>query len=226
MNNFNGLQYNGLVMEWSHFERGRPPVPSRSKTGLETPLEGRFAKENRRLVFAPPVWYDLLIVACILTGLGLIALSFFAPAFAPLQFYGYFVGTMIAGAGIWGALSNERMSCNITAKTYARLEGQGLRKRLVQGTLTELDAIVLVSEESLFAIPGSRGVIYRLVLHWKGSSYPLLVVEREVRAIASNVPINHSAGAILQRGQSYAQALGVRFFDNSYFSSPCPVPFV
>ncbi len=211
-------------MERGSLERSPARGPFRGKAGLETPLSGRFARENRRLVFAPPVWYDALIVACLVTGLAVVAVGFLAPSYGLGQIYGFFVGTMISFAGAWGALSNERMACNLAARTYSRLEGQGVRKRLVQGSLDDLDALVLVAEELPVPIRGGRTVMYRLVLHWRNRIHPLLVVEREARALPSGAPINGCAEAMMRKGQGYAQALGIRFFDNSYYHSPCPVP--
>ena len=136
-----------------------------------------------------------------------------------------FIGLLVLLAGIWAALSNERIVCNIALKTYVRMEGQGLRKRLIQGSFAELDAIVLLTEEIPVPMVGGRTVIYRLVLHWKGAIQPLLVVERESHTVAPNEPLNAAATGISTRGQKYARVLGVTFYDNSYFLSPSPLPF-
>ncbi|MBI5707848.1 MAG: hypothetical protein HZC36_12760 [Armatimonadetes bacterium] len=206
-------------------EGSRAALAPRFKAGLETPLEGRFGKEGKRLVFAPPLWYDVLVFALFFGGILLVALSFLSVLYAPNPMYGMFLGGMLGFAGLWGALSNERMTCNLTTRTYTRLEGQGLRKRLVQGRLEELDALVLVTEDYSLPLSMGRTVRYRLVLHWKGNQHPLLIVEREAHTLPAGAPINASAGPLLQKGQRYAQALGVRYFDNSHFASPCPLPF-
>lgn len=211
-------------MESGRIERPQSPIPARPKAGLETPLEGRFAKENRRLAFAPPVWYDALVAMCLAGGLLIVFLSFAGLLFGNAPAYGEALGALIAFAGVWAALSNERINFNLTYRTYARLEGQGLRKRMIRGSLDEIDALVLVTEELTMPIRGSRSVMYRLVLHWKGQRHPLLIVEREAHSLPPGAPLNALAGELFHKGQRYAQALGVRFFDNSQFHSPCPVP--
>ena len=200
----------------------------RRKGGLETPLHGRFGKENRRLSFAPPLWYDILVVACLVGGPTFAAWGFVRGSLPFLgdPGIGLFVGIAVGFAGLWGAFSSERMVCNLTYRTYVRFEGQSLIKRIVRGSLDELQALVLVAEEFPLPTLGGRTVIYRLVLHWKGSKEPLLIAEREMHAIPYGARLNYLAGPILQRGMAYAQALGVPFYDNSYFHSPCPLPVV
>lgn len=210
----------------SRFETpfGQSPNPRR-KAGLESPLSGRFYGENKRLVFAPPLWYDLLVVACIVGGF---VFAVFALINGGLQIgnaplLGLFLGVMVAGAGIWAALSNERMACDLRKRTYARLEGQGLGKKLTRGSLNDLDAVVLLAEEWAVPFGGSRPVIYRVVVHWRGAVQPLLVVDVERHMVPHNEPLNSRAGLMLNKGSRYAHALGVTFYDNSYYSSPCPV---
>jgi hypothetical protein len=207
----------GPFREQGHFE---VPIISRRKSGLETPLHGRFYREGVRLVFAPPLWYDILVAICIAGGAPS-ALAFFVSGGADLD---ALLGLAVMGAGIWAALSNERMSCDTRGRTYARLEGQRLWKRITRGSLSELDALVLTTEQ--FGVPLVRGgqVIYRLVLHWKGRKEPLLVVEREAHNLPIGSPINGRAGPMLQRGMAYAKALGIPFYDNSHFVSGSPVP--
>ena len=146
---------------------GRSLGPPRRKAGLETPLVGRFGRENRRLIFAPPAWYEALVVICLAGWPVLIFLML--PSWGTLAWP---IGLAVGGAGLWGALSNERLVCDLTARTYARLEGQGLRKRVTRGSLDDLDAIVLMSEVLPFSAGATRPVIYRLVLHWKAARQP------------------------------------------------------
>ena len=188
---------------------------SRKKTGLETPLVGRFGKESQRLTFAPPQWYDTLVVCCFVVGLLMFTLG---PFFA-------FFGSLFVASGVWAVLSNERITCNLAQRSYVRLEGQSLLKHRIQGSLDELDALVLVTEEIPMAIIGQRTVIHRLVLHWKSARHPLLVLERETHTLAVAAPLNCAAGQMAQRGQQYARALGLTFYDNSYYPSPAPLPF-
>lgn len=167
------------------------------------------------MVFAPPYWYDGLVIACFVGG----TVIFFIGGFMS------FIGFLVFCAAIWAVLSNERIACNMALGTYARMEGQGLVKRFVKGSLRDLDALVLITEDVPVPVMGPRTVIYRLVLHWKGSALPPLVVEREMRSISGGGPLNAAAGLILSRGQRYARALGIPFYDNSYYASPSPLPF-
>lgn len=191
-------------------------VLPRRKGGLETPLVGRFSRENTRLVFAPPLWYDGLVLLCILAGL----------VFSVTNFVGgdgvwAFISLLVFLAGIWGALSNERMVCDLRSRTYARLEGQNFfQKRITKGSMDELDAIVLMAENA----PLQGQVIYRLVIYWKGMRQPLLVVERDPQRATPGMPINYRAGRLLQRGSVYAQHMRLPFYDNSHLQGRSPVP--
>ncbi len=206
-------------MEFGQNENQSGGFYRRRKGGLETPLVGRSAKEGRRLLFAPPQWYDALVACSVFGGGALLLYGFMVGE----GFY-TFLGTSVGLSGIWAALSNERMTCNLTDRTYRRIEGKGLRKRVLQGRVDDLDAVVLITEVSPFLLPAAQAVTYRLVLHWKGAKQPLLVVGRESHTLAGNAPMNSSAGRMAQLGAAYAQSLGVRFFDNSYFQSGSPVP--
>ncbi len=197
----------------------------RFRTGLETPLAGRFFRETR-LMFAPSPAYDVLVVACVVVGLGFV---FWALRGGGIPVFGggfrlILLGVAVVLAGLWAAASNERMYCDLAKGSYVRLEGQGLFKRWVSGSLAELDALVLLAEEQPLHSLGGRSVVYRLVLHWKDARQPLLVVERRASSLARGTAINSGAAPILAAGARYAKALGVAYYDNSYFHSPCPVP--
>lgn len=201
----------------------------RTKGGLETPLIGRFYGENKRLIFAPPLWYDALVILCVFGGLffllvsfGIVRMGIFSDYEEALTFGS--IGFMLAG--VWAALSNERMVCDLRTRTYARLEGQGWRKRLTRGSLSELHAMVLMTEDRPLPMVGGRPVAYRLVLYWKNAKEPLLVVGRDDRIVPPGVPINAAAGPIAHFGQRCAHALGVTFYDNSFTSSAGPLPVV
>lgn len=196
------------------FENQGPYIIPRRKSGLETPIVGRFYRESTRLIFAPPVWYDALVLACIVGGVGVMAWCFMGG-----ESWWFFIAILVAIAGFWGALSNERMSCDLRKRTYARLEGQRLFKRVTRGSLDELDAVVLTAEEA----PLQLSVIYRLVIHWKHQRHPLLIVDRERVAAVPGMPLNYGAQNILQRGARYAQALGLPFYDNSHIRGRAPI---
>lgn len=191
-------------------------------------MRGRFGREGRRLTFAPPAWYDVLVVLCLAVGVLLASVGaavggvwiFYTPMHCLL------FGGAIALAGVWASLSNERILFDLTQRGYVRLEGQGLSKRLRRGRLEDLDALQLLAEEFPVLVPTRRVVVYRLVLHWKGKREPLLVVEREDHSIAPGAPFHAHASGMAQRGAAYAKALGVPFYDNSYYHSPAPLPVV
>lgn len=219
-------------MENRGYEGVAGPVRWRSKGGLETPLSGRFYGEMKRLTFAPPVWYDVLVVMCLGFGLysGLCILGFATFALFDAQTFGMALIVLAIGvtlAGLWAALSNERMSCDLRNRTYARLEGQGLTKRVTRGSLQELYGLVLMSQDTMLpGLSGGRTVVYRVVLYWKGSKEPLLVVDRESVTLPMHAPINAGSAAIGQRGHKYSQALGIPYYDYSNVNSPGPLPVV
>lgn len=206
-----------------HGGEGRGRFFGRSKLGLETPLSGRLWRETR-LTFAPPAWYDTLTIGCIVFG-SLMFLSEFVrlPFFPQLlpDGVGLAIYPMVAVAGLWGQLSNERMTCDLRTRKYTRREGQGLFKRVSGGSLDELDALVLLAEHSTFPNPL---VVYRLVLHWKGSRLPLLIVEQEAYGLSFGAQLNSRAAPLIAKGQTYARLLQITFYDNSYFHSPEPLP--
>lgn len=203
-------------------EGGRPWV-SRLKSGLETPLGIHFVREGSKIWFAPPRWYDRLLAACFVGGAFLVLSALFGWGgtvfFDPV--WRLWTGLAVMLAGGWAALSNERMLCNVTDRTYTRWEGKGPVKSVSKGSFNEFDALVLLAE-STFG-PTGPVVTYRLVLHWKGSKLPFLIVRQATFGLGQGTALNYSAGGLLREGQRVAQAIGVPFFDNSYFHSPEPL---
>lgn len=208
-------------------ERPTPERPqlirSRNKGGLETPLAGRIWRETR-LIFAPPAWYDTLTYGCLAFG----AISFLG-SFVGLQIWILtpsilvWAGPLVFFAGLWGQMSSERMTCDTRAKSFARREGQGLFKRIIKGSLAELDAIVLLAEQDPTPTLGGQMVVYRLVLHWKHNKEPLLVIGTERHVLTTGMTLNTRAGRMAQLGNRWAGMLGLPFYDNSYFHSPEPL---
>lgn len=199
---------------------------SRWKVGLETPLQGRLWRETR-LIFAPPLWYDILTWGCIVVG-GLIFLSFCVPVIdmimTPVGFLKQlWLGPALVLAGLWGQLSNERMTVDLKNKSYARREGQGLFKRVIKGRVSDIDAVVATTE--IYPIPSGVGqtVIYRVVLHWKGHQHPPLAVAIQTVNLSLGAPLNSAAGKILAEGASHARMMGVPFYDNTYFVGGGPI---
>ncbi len=204
----------------SHAEGAANLRPQR-KIGLETPLVGRFWGEDKRLVFAPPIWYQTLVLAC-LAGGGFIALAgWLVWTWVPMFSIGLWLGPAVFLAGVWAALSMEYAVFDLKSKTYFRREGRGFMKRSRRGSTMDVDAVVVYCENYPYVVMG-RVVIYRTVLHWKNAVVPLLVTEREQASLPAGAPMNYASGPIAKRAQRYAQALGVKFYDNSYFHTPAP----
>jgi hypothetical protein len=191
---------------------------------IETPLEGRFYGEGRRLVFAAPLPYQAFVKGTGAVGVGMfLAPIVFSVLPVPLPLYNAWwtsIGLMVFVAAIGAALSLQTIVFDLREKTYRRRQGPGLIPRFTRGRLDDLDAIVVLAEPTKISIQAV--ITYHVVLHWKGAKEPIMIVQRDTRAWCN--PINANAGPILQVAQQYAQALGVKFFDNTYFPSPVPVP--
>lgn len=189
---------------------------------IETPLVGRFYGEGRRLTFGAPAIYHALVRGTGITG----ALMFIAPHTPlPLPLFDEWwtaIGAMLMVAAIGAAFSLQSIVFDLRERIYRRRQGPGFFPRFSKGRLDDLDAVVVTAELNQIAIPPS--VTFHVVLYWKGNREPLMVLERDTRYFSPGQPLNANAGAILQSAQRYAQALGVKFFDNSYYASACPVP--
>jgi hypothetical protein len=132
------------------------------------------------------------------------------------------IGCLLVAAAILAALSLQLIVFDLKENIYRRRQGPGLLPRQTQGRISDLDAIVVIAETAM-SVPGS--VTYHVVLHWKPNlPEPVLVLHQDTRQIAPGQPLNANAGPILELGARYAKSLGVKFFDNTYYSSPCPVP--
>lgn len=189
---------------------------------LETPLVGRFQGEGRRITFSAPAPYHALVRGTALLGVAMV-LATALPVELPIYTtWWWMVGTLLILAAVAAAFSLQMISFDLRERTYRRRQGPGLIPRFSRGKLDELDAIVILADPRP-GIPPT--VTLHMVLHWKGSREPIMVLQREVHGLPAGQAMNANAGPILQAGMRYAQALGVKFFDNSYFASPCPVPF-
>jgi hypothetical protein len=189
---------------------------------LETPLVGRFYGEGRRLTFAAPAPYQYFVRVTAAVGIGMVI----APGI-PIEkpFYDAWwtgIGSMVIVAAVAAAFSLQAISFDLRERTYRRRQGPGFLPRFTKGRLDALDAVVVVSEDNPGHIPHS--VTYHVVLHWREAREPLMVLQRDTRLHPGSQPLNAHAGPILQQAARYAQALGIKFFDNSYYPSPCPVP--
>jgi len=200
----------------------------RRKGGLETPLQGRFTREGTRLAFAPSPAYDALVLICLIGGplYGLVTTMGWAILLPNAAFGPGWVGIAVGLAGLWAAMSNERMTVNLTDRSYRRLEGQGIVKRFVSGSLSELDAVVLMTEVLPMGSLGGTRVMYRLVIFWRGNRQPLLIVDSESSTIAAGAPVQSGAGRLHQIGLNYSAAMGVPFYDNAHLPGRCPLPVV
>ncbi len=193
---------------------------------LETPLTGRFVKENQGLVFAPPSAYFALINGTLAAGCAFLALgaagTFGLPVASGREWWFLMTGGMVVFAAIFANLSLARISFDLRERTYRRRQGPGLLPQSTYGSLSRLEAILLLSELNARSSAGT--VTYHLVLYWKGGAEPLMVLQNETYALTPGQPLNFRAGALYQAGMHYAKVLGVPFADRSSAPSPCPVP--
>ena len=117
---------------------------------LETPLFGKFANEDRILVFSAPTAYHALIRACVIGGAlgtlyGFLASSGIVEA--PLYpTWWVFTGAAVALAGVFAAYSLVMIRFDVKGGQYRRREGGGAFGVTTVGTLTDLDAVVLIAE--------------------------------------------------------------------------------
>jgi hypothetical protein len=207
-------------MERSGSTEGVRPGRLRKKTGLETPLTGRLWRESR-LIFGPPPWHDWLVGFCIIGGAVYFGAVFFSFIY---YFIPWWVGLAVMGAGLWAAMSTERMTINLKAGTYLRLEGGGMFKTITKGKVSSFDALVLQTE--VYPVPTLVGrlAIYRLIIYWKGQREPLLIASRQEHTVGFSGPINAKAAPLIYDGQRFAQLMGIPFYDNSHYESPRPLP--
>ncbi|MBI1334659.1 MAG: hypothetical protein JST12_08285 [Armatimonadetes bacterium] len=180
---------------------------------LETPTRGRFLKEERFLVFEPDRLYMGLVYACI--GGGALMM-----VYGVVTFNTWFlsVGLMVFLAGIWANLSLVRIRFDLKNRTYRRRQGPGFVPRLWQGTLDEIDALVVVASPSLMA-PGAAN--YHLVLHWKQGRAPLMVLETETRLPAGSIQMGGQP--TVARAAKFASAMRIPIYDNTQQMSAHPV---
>jgi hypothetical protein len=189
---------------------------------IETPLVGRYQGEGRRLIFGPPAAYHQLVYGVGAVGTLFVFLSSFDWVAGLPSFWWFLIGSLLVAAAIVAALSLQLIVFDLKEGTYRRRQGPGLLPRQTHGRIADLDAVVVIAE-TMASMPGT--VTYHIVLHWKmNAQEPLLVLHQDTRQLSSGQPLNFASGPILQLGSKYANSLGVKFFDNSHFSSPCPVP--
>lgn len=180
---------------------------------LETPTRGRFYKEERFLVFEPEPLYLTLVFACI--GCGGAAALF---GFVAQDFQFLWIGIAVFLSGMWANLSLVRIRFDLKARTYRRRQGPGLIPRLWQGSVDELDALVVIAETSLIA-PGSYR--YHLVLHWKQHRAPLMVLESEIRPSIGGP--QQGGQLLVSKATKYAASMQLPVYDNTHYVSACPV---
>ena len=195
---------------------------------LETPLFGKFANEDRLLVFSAPTEYHALIRVCVGGG-GLAAvygfLGFFGVTEPPIGTLWWFLTSLaVCLAGVFAAYSLVMIRLDVRSGGYRRRDGGGAFGRTVGGAISDIDALVLIAE------PNSRmvqnGVTYHLVLHWKAGRLPPMVVQQDTRSLPAGQPLNVWAQPLRERGMRYAQALKIPFYDNAHFASANPVRLV
>ncbi len=180
---------------------------------LETPTRGRFLKEERFLVFEPEPMYLTLVYLCIGCG-G----TSFLYGIVERDMGFLLIGLAVCLSGIWANLSLVRIRFDLKSRTYRRRQGPGLIPRLWQGSIDEIDAVVVIAETSIIA-PGSYR--YHLVLHWKQNRAPLMVLESEVR-VGPGGP--QSGGqTLVAKATKIAKSMNIAVYDNTHYLSPCPI---
>ena len=180
---------------------------------LETPTRGRFLKEDRFLVFEPEPIYLGLVYSCI--GGGALAMVY---GLVEGSWWFNMVGIMVLLAGIWANLSLIRIRFDLKSRTYRRRQGPGFIPQLWQGTIDDLDALVVVASPSLIA-PGA--VNYHLVLHWKQNRAPLMVLESDTRAPMGALQAGGQPSVM--RATKYATSMRIPVYDNTQYMSAHPM---
>jgi len=189
---------------------------------IETPLVGRFYGEGRRLTFAAPAPYQWLVKGTAAVGTVMFLAPFTGMELPLYDAWWKAIGAMVIVAAVGAALSLQTIVFDLRERIYRRRQGPGFFPRFSRGRLDDLDAVVVLAELNQIAVTPS--VTFHVVLHWKNNKEPLMVLERDTRSFIKGQQLNAHAGPVLQQAGRYAQALGVKFFDNTYFPSPCPVP--
>jgi hypothetical protein len=188
---------------------------------LETPLYGKFYREDTKLVFAAPLPYHVLVRLCIGGGTLMCVYGLLSPYTPIYPVWWMVVGLLVIVAGVLAALSLQSVTFDLRERFYVRRQGPGLFPKMMRGPLSDLDAIVLIAEPDPLMI--HRGVTYHLVLHWKGQRQPPMVLQQDTRQVPQGQPMNIASQQLLMRGVRYSKALGLPFYDNSHFASKCPV---
>lgn len=180
---------------------------------LETPISGRYGREERFLTFEPAVPYMALVYACVWGG-GFFGLSGLLGG----SMTAFLLWGAVCLAGIWAHFSVPRIRFDTRTKQYRRRQGPGLIPRLWTGSTSDLDAIVVLAEPSLL----NRSIVnYYLVLHWKQQRAPLMVLEKSVVHSTGNMQADGQG--MVARAVKYGNSLELPVYDNTHFPSPCPV---
>ena len=181
---------------------------------LETPISGRYAREERYLTFEPALPYMALVYGCVYAG-GFFALS----AVIGGSYQAAILWGAVCLAGIWAHLSVPRIRFDTKTRQYRRRQGPGFIPRLWTGPTTDLDAIVVIAEPSVL---NRSSVNYYVVLNWKQQRAPLMVIEKQT--ILSSGHLQMDGRGMVAKAVKYGQSLGVPVYDNTHFPSPCPIP--
>jgi hypothetical protein len=129
------------------------------------------------------------------------------------------VGSLLLFAATLAGLSLHRVVFDLKERSYRRRQGPGFFPKSTSGSLSQLDAVVLIAE------PGMRNVTYHLLLHWKNGVEPSMILLQQTNALGPGQPLGLAAEPIRSIGIRWAGSLGVTFYDNSHFASPNPLGF-
>ncbi len=198
------------------------------------PTSARFLKEGKRLYVGVPLVYMTfarlvaicglgMIVIGLLGGLGVVVGSFGA---AWWEFFGFLI-FVSAAVSIY---KFDFVDFNLKEKTFRRRCGLRNKRRIYNGKLSEVDAIVLTKESNYMG--GFGPSAFYLRLHWKdGSELPTTMMEIMIDGMASiqaheivqgYAPFAYIKG--LESGQAFASALETRFFNSTGLPLPPLAP--
>ena len=184
---------------------------------MEPPAQSYRVGEHK-ILFAAPLWYEILVGFCVVGGLVLAYWAWQHPASFPmigLASVWAWIWLLVVGAGVWAALSVDRLILDLKDRTYERWVGGGFWMKRSRGSLTYIDAVVM-SAEHIQHFGTVERMVVRLTMYWIGHREPVMVLARK------DMVVREDLSQMGKRGYELAQAIGVKFVDNSAHFSKKP----
>jgi hypothetical protein len=183
---------------------------------LETPIFGRYGREERTLSFAPTPFYMGFVYATVVLGFGSFIWTFFFDGTE--RFYVPWLWLMVLVAGIYGFFSIPRIIFDLRKRSYARYLGsRSFLPRMWRGPIEQLDAVVVIAEAPMLG-----RVKVHITLHWKNRLAPPAVLETDAILISGG-PVQAVTRNTVARATRYAASLQLPVYDNTHFPSPNPL---